>query len=106
MGIQESAYDLSVRIAEIVRYLKEEGGEFPLGDKLLDCGVKAGLSAREGDVKAAADYVRQADYILEMAVKSGYLSERQSLPIRTECAGLLAALEEAERLQQQGTGMG
>lgn len=99
MGIQESAYDLSVRIAEIVRYLKEEGGEFPLGDKLLDCGVRAGISARKGDLKAAADYVRQADYILEMAVRSGYLSERQSLSIRSECAGLLAALEKADHFQ-------
>ncbi|EEG52779.1 hypothetical protein [Enterocloster asparagiformis] len=106
MGIQESAYDLSVRIAEAVRYLKEEVGEFPLSDKLLDCGVRAGISAREGGFKSAADYVRQADYILEMAAKSGYLSERQSQPIRAECAALLAALEEAERLQQQETGMG
>lgn len=101
MDIQESAYDLSVRIAEIVRYLKEDVGEFPLSDKLLDCGVKAGLSAREGGLKATADYVRQADYILEMAVKSGYLSERQSLPIRTECADLLAELDTADHFQCQ-----
>lgn len=97
MGIQESAYDLSVRIAEAVRYLKEDGMGFPLGDKLLDCGVRAGISTREGDLKAASDYVKQADYILEMAVKSGYLSERQSQPIRADCAELLTALVEAER---------
>ncbi len=99
MDIQESAYDLSVRIAEAVRYLKEKAEGFPLGGKLLDCGVRAGISAREGDLKAALDYVRQADYILEMAVKSGYLSERQSQPIRADCAGLLTALEEAGRFQ-------
>lgn len=99
MEIQESAYDLSVRIAEAVRYLKEVGREFPLGEKLLDCGVKAGISTREGDLISAADYVRQADYILEMAVKSGYLSERQSLPIRGKCAGLLTALKEADHSQ-------
>lgn len=99
MGIQESAYDLSLRIAEIVRYLKEEGGEFPLGDKLLDCGVRAGISTREEKLKAAADYVQQADYILEMAVKSGYLSERQSLPIRSDCASLLTALDKANHFQ-------
>ena len=95
MEIKDRAYDLSVRIAEAVRYLQEDGGEFPLGGKLLDCGVRAGISAREGDVKAAADYVRQADYILEMAVKSGYLTERQSRPVRADCAGLLAELEKA-----------
>ena len=99
MSFQERAYDFSVRIAEIVRYLKEEGGEFPLGDKLLDCGVRAGISTREGNLKAAADYVRQAEYILEMSVKSGYLSERQGLPILAECADLLTALEKADHFQ-------
>lgn len=98
-NIGQSVYGLSVRIAEIVRYLKEAGENFPLDDKLLDCGVRAGISAREGGLKAAAEYVRQADYILEMAVKSGYLSERQSLPVRAECAGLLAELEKAEHFQ-------
>lgn len=96
MAIEDSAYDLSVRIAEVVRYLKEEAGGFPLGGKLLDNGVRAGISAREGDLQAAADCVRQADYILEMAEKSGYLTGRQSRPIRAECAELLTALKEAD----------
>ncbi|BDF48768.1 hypothetical protein [Eisenbergiella sp.] len=75
----------------------EGGGRgFPLGDKRPGCGVKAGISVREGGLKAAAGHVKQADYILEMAVKSGYLTERQSLPVRAECGELLTALIEAD----------
>lgn len=92
MRIDESAYDFSVRIAELVRYLKEEGQEFPLSNKLLDCGVGAGLAARENDRKTAANYIRQADYIIEMATKSGYLTETQTAPIRNECKTLLKSL--------------
>ena len=92
MDIADQAYDLSVRLAEIVRYLKEDGQTFPLGDKLLESGIAAGLSAREGCWPTCAREVAQADYILEMAVRSGYLTTRQSLPVRTQCAELLAAL--------------
>ena len=44
MDIAERAYDYSVRVAELVRYLKAEEKDFPLSDKLLDCAVSAGLS--------------------------------------------------------------
>lgn len=97
MDILNCAYDLSVRIAEAVRYLKEIHSEYPLTDKLLECGIKAGICAREGDFKNTADNIRQVDYILEMAARSGYLSERQSLPIRNKCAELLAAIKESAK---------
>lgn len=67
MNIEESTYNFSVRGAEIVRYLKEEGLEFPLSEK-------------------------QADYIIEMAAKSGYLTETQTRPTRSECNTLLKLL--------------
>lgn len=97
MDIPNCAYDLSVRIAEAVRYLKEIHSDLPLTDKLLECGIKIGISAREGDFKNTADNIRQVDYILEMAARSGYLSERQSLPIRNKCAELLAAIKESAK---------
>ena len=106
MDIEDIVYNFSVRLVEIVRYFKEDGGGFPLCDKLLDCGVRAGISARAGSHEEAADYVRQADYILEMAVKSGYLTERQGLPLRTECRKLLAALTSQETGQRESTGTG
>lgn len=93
MDVKEQAYDFSVRIAEIVRYLKENDNDFSLSEKLLDSGVGAGLAAREGNRERAADYVRQADYILEMAQKSGYLTETQTKPIRGKGDALIWLLQ-------------
>ena len=108
MDIEDVVYDFSVRLVELVRYFKEDGGGFPLCDKLLDCGVRAGISARAGSHEEAADYVRQADYILEMAVKSGYLTERQGLPLQQmDCAGscpLSAGYVLSQKLDSEGTG--
>lgn len=94
MDIAERAYDYSVRVAELVRYLKAEGKDFPLSDKLLDCAVSAGLSTRTPDRKAAADSVREADYLIEMAAKAGYLTQRQAAHIREDGKALLSILEE------------
>ena len=47
MAIEDRMYDFSVRIAEIVRYLKENDSGFPLCDKLLDCvSVPVSLSKK------------------------------------------------------------
>lgn len=101
MDIEDIVYNFSVRLVEIVRYFKEEGGGFPLCDMLLDCGVRAGISVRTGNCEAAMEYVWQADYILEMAVKSGYLIERQGLPVRTECRTLLETLANEGKRQRE-----
>ena len=96
MTTAERAYDFSVRVTECVRYLIEDKKCFPLCDKLLDCGVSAGLAARVGDKKAAAEYVAQADYILEMAARSGYMTVTQTKLIRADAKRLM------EELSQQG----
>lgn len=95
MDMMECAYDYSVRVAELVRYLKEDGRDFPLSDKLLDCAVAAGLAARKKERKAAADCVEQSDYMIEMAAKGGYLTERQAAPIREESRKLILMLRES-----------
>ncbi len=92
MEISERAYDFSERVAELVRYLKAERKEFPLTGKLLDCGVGAGLAAREGKHRSAAEHIKAADYIIEMAARAGYLREAQAKPIRSEAKLLLDAL--------------
>ncbi|WP_343210681.1 hypothetical protein [Anaerolentibacter hominis] len=93
MDIYDAAYDFSVRVAELVRYLNEDSRDFPLCGKLLDCGVGAGLSVRDNDCSSAARWIRQADYIIEMAAKSGYLTDGQSRPIREVAIHLLALLD-------------
>ena len=94
MDIEDIVYNFSVRLVEIVRYFKEEGGGFPLCDMLLDCGVRAGISVRTGNCEAAMEYVWQA-------VKSGYLTERQGLPVRTECRTLLETLANEGKRQRE-----
>ena len=55
MAIEDRMYDFSVRIAEIVRYLKENESGFPLCDKLLDCVIGAGIFIRKNNYQEAAD---------------------------------------------------
>jgi hypothetical protein len=93
MDITERAYDYSVRAAEIVRYLNENGKDFPLSGKLLDCAVDIGLSAKKQDFVAAAGCVERADYIIEMAAKGGYLTERQAAPVREKGNRLILLLK-------------
>jgi len=103
MDIAARAYDFSVRIAELVKYLREDQKDFPLSERLLSCGVGAGLALRANDREKAVDSLREADYLLEMAVKSGYLKEIQSKHIRQEGRELLAILEEKELEGQNET---
>ena len=92
MNTENRAYDFSLRVAEIVRYLKKERREFPMGDKLLDCAVSAGIFARNGDRNAAAGCIEQVDYIIEMASRAGYLTEYQTEPIRRDGSELITML--------------
>ena len=97
MTLMEKGFDYSVRIAELVRFLREEGGGFPLDEKLLTCGVEVGLACRVPEkqgARRAADCLREADYLIEMAAKAGYLSEQQTVHIREDGRRLLKMLEE------------
>lgn len=107
--LERQGMDFSIHIAELVKFLREDKEGFPLTDRLLACGTRAGFGCREaqdGFAKAktlgeAREQVREADYIIEMAARAGYLTERQSLPIREECAALLAALKETSNLTRR-----
>lgn len=88
MDIVDRAYDFSVRVVELVRYLKENGEAFPLCDQLLDRAVAAGLAVRNGNNEQAARRIEEADYMIEMAQKSGYLTKRQVEPMRGEAKKL------------------
>lgn len=99
--IQERGFDFSIRIAELVQFLRADKLGFPLCDRLLNCGVQAGLVCRmpvsdsEGDslrAKQAADLVAEAEYIIEMAQVAGYLREEQCVYIRQDCEKLAASL--------------
>lgn len=97
-SLEQQGMDFSIHIAELVRFLREEQGGFALTDRLMACGTNAGLwcrTAQDAEMRRKArEVIREADYIIEMAVRAGYLTERQSLPLREECAALLAAVSE------------
>ena len=94
MGVtlKEKGLDFSMRIGELVRYLRENGQGFPLCGRLLACGVNAGLYIRCGKTQEAAELIEEADYIIEMAVVAGYLTQRQDVHIRADCENLLEIL--------------
>ena len=92
MTFIEKGFDFSIRIGELVRYLRENGGGFPLCDRLLFCGVNAGMNIRNGKIVKAAELVEEADYIVEMAVVAGYLTSHQDKHIRADCESLLKML--------------
>lgn len=86
MELFRQAYDYSVRIAELVRYLREGGKGFPLDEELLSCGVDTGMALKpsygesvdaESAEKARAS-LQRAEYLIGMAVGSGYLTAKES----------------------------
>lgn len=90
--MRERAYDYSVRIAELVRFLREDGAAFPLCDQLLCCGVDVGMaleSAERASASAAHSALGRAQYLLGMAVTSGYLTQAQSGYLLEETRALL-----------------
>lgn len=100
--VQEKAFDFSIRIAELVSFLREDCKGFPLCERLLACGIETGLVCRtweegrhwEKKAKQAADLVIEADYIIEMAQVAGYLTRAQCIHIRAGCENLIRLLED------------
>ena len=104
-SIREKGFEYSIRTAELVRYLQENGKTFPLCDRLLTCGLTTGLSCRElSEGEAVKEIqlelilhnIKEADYIIEMAVYAGYLTELQSVHIREEGKDLMKLLQKQD----------
>lgn len=103
--LSDKAFDFSIRIAELVSFLREDQKGFPLCERLLACGVGTGLACRmplhdkkwKKRIKQAADFVMEADYIIEMAQLAGYLTKVQCIHIRSDCKDLLEFLAKREK---------
>ena len=102
MDRSNAAFDFAIRVAELVRYLREKPDRFPLAAEMLAAGVRAGMAARDLEdlaeaaqasrAREAAAAVDEVRYYLEMAVRSGYLTELEASHVRTMGAALHAAL--------------
>lgn len=102
MNRSNDAFDFAIRVAELVRYLREKPERFPLAAEMLAAGVRAGMAARDledladaaqasraREASAAIDEVR---YYLEMAVRSGYLTELEAARVSQMGTDLREAL--------------
>lgn len=98
MNRSNDAFDFAIRVAELVRYLREKPERFPLAAELLAAGVRAGMAARDlgelaGDAeraraREAATAIDEVRYYLDMAVHSGYLTDLEASRIRQMGADL------------------
>ena len=91
--LEKKVFDLSIRVAELVKYLREDDKNFPLCERMLSCGVSAGLALRGGKPQEAAKFVAETDYIIEMAIVAGYMKKQQGVHIREDCESILKALD-------------
>jgi len=96
-ALLDKAFDFSIRSIELVNYLEEERRPFPLATRFLECSVEACVCLRMSHYvpKSASDYRPQAlkltleaECLLELMVKTGCMSDMQSVPILTECTFL------------------
>lgn len=104
MNRSNDAFDYAIRIAELVRYLREKPERFPLCPELLAAGVRAGMAARDIDelagdaerarAREAVKAIDEAVYYLNMAVHSGYLTELEASHVARMAAQLRAAFDQ------------
>lgn len=103
VSLSNAAFDYAIRIAEMVRYLREKPDRFPLCPELLAAGVRAGMAARDiDDLEGAAERSRarevanaidEVSYYLDMAVHSGYLTNLEASHVSHMGADLKASLD-------------
>lgn len=88
------AFDFGIRVIELAIYLDEEKKEFPMMVRLLECGTGIGVCLRASNIsqknsqeswKQAYRLALETEYLLELMVKTGFISENQSKPILTDC---------------------
>jgi len=93
-ALLDKAFDFSIRSIELVNYLEEEKRPFPLANQLLMCAEEMCVCLRmvHYEPKSASGYetkalklALEAECLLELMVKTGFLSDMQSVPILTEC---------------------
>lgn len=104
--ILDKSFVFSVRAVELAKYLVEENKPFPLSGRLLsraaELGVSlrlAGMAEKENDEHGARalSCAVEAEYLLELMVKTGYLQEKQSKHILSDCRALKAMIADLVR---------
>jgi four helix bundle protein len=102
--ILDKSFDFSIRAMEMINYLKMENKPFPLSERFLSCATGIGMAVRlmfetgnqpfSDKGRQAFAYLLEVEYLLEVMVKTGYLSEKQSQPMKDDCRRLKALITE------------
>jgi four helix bundle protein len=109
----EKSFDFAIRIIELERYLSDEGKSFALSNKLLTSGTNIGLYARcsngkgkEGRemLKTALFCAEECEYIFDIMITTGIITENQCKFIKTDCAVLKNLLTEHLNLKHSAGG--
>lgn len=99
--ILEKSFDFSIRAVELIKYLDKEKKPFPLYERFLVCATGIGITLRllqtvgkkpVKDRLQAFFYVNEVEYLIEIMVKTGYLTQKQSQPIMDDCRSLKALI--------------
>jgi hypothetical protein len=97
-NLLENAFDFSISVTEMVKYLKDDNKGFPLSERLLDCGTGICLSLRAAHTfpKTARDSYEQAarqvlefQFLMELMVKTGSITDLQSRPLLMESNSIM-----------------
>jgi hypothetical protein len=88
--IFQKVADFGVCVMEMAKYLKEEGKDFPLIARVLECvsGICGSLRSAitipkhsQGFYVKVIGFTEEFQYLMELMVKSGVLTELQSKPL-------------------------
>ncbi len=103
--------DFGIRIVEISNYLEDENKRFHLIGRLLECGTGIGVLLRiseampqyrrENCIKAFT-LASEAEFLLELMVKTGAISDQQSRPILSDCRSIISRLKNIAGSESSG----
>ena len=102
------AFGFAVSTVELSKYMKEEGKEYPLIRRLIECGADICISLRTADTfpEGAQELynktiigIEEYRCLFELMVKTDFLTELQSEPLLSDCD---AIREEIQKLLPGG----
>ena len=97
--IERKSFNFSVRIVKLYKFLSNQKKEFIISKQVLRSGTSIGANVSEAEqAQSRADFVsklnialketRETKYWLRLLATTGYLNERQSASILSDCIEL------------------
>lgn len=101
--LNSKSFSFSLRIIEMVKYIRKSKEEFILSKQIIRSGTAIGALVRESEfAQSRSDFVNklgvalkeanETDYWLSLLNKSGYIDDRQYTSMKKDCGELMAIL--------------